>query len=488
MENNPAPTPRFVRQLGRYASWFTPEELVRLEAILSEPIPAAVRLNPLKAEVSTLLEKLAARYQWKVEPISFCPECWQVLESKTPLSQTPEYRMGLYYIQDAASGLSAELFHFQPDEPEIILDMTAAPGGKTTHLVSKVRDRGVILANDSSADRLAGLRYNMQAWGATNTMITHFDGGMLGHWFPETFHKVLLDAPCSAETLLPDKGRPSGRISQFEREMLHRRQTELLTSALRAAKVGGEVVYSTCTLAPEENEAVLDALLRLYPHQIEIVPVDLPASHFASGLPAFGEVHYHPQVRNAIRVYPLHLRTSGFVAALIRKKDHLPYKPSSYRRLSLAKRGVTEVGEPLFSQVVDSVQQTYGFDMRSWLEADGLAVWQQGAALYAASKLMTELFSDVPYFTMGLMIGQMQDKHFVPSQELISRFQAAFTQNWLTLPNTFTKLWLEGRELRNTGLEEVYPQGTIVLLRDEEGAFLGRGRVVPKRIRNLLPR
>ena len=102
----------------------------------------------------------------------------------------------------------------------------------------------------------------------------NYPGERFGSWFPVTFDKVLLDAPCSGESLRTAERRKTQPVSAKERQALHRRQVELLDSAFRALKPGGEVVYATCSLAPEEDEAVLDALLNLYPHQAMVEVID----------------------------------------------------------------------------------------------------------------------------------------------------------------------------------------------------------------------
>ena len=148
------------------------------------------------------------------------------------LSRTIEHRTGFYYLQDAASMLPAEMFEYAVEFP-LILDMAASPGGKTTHLAAKIDDRGVIFANDSSSGRIAALRSNLQTWGSFSTALTSYPGERYGEWFPDTFDQVLLDAPCSGESLRTAERRKTRFVSQTERLQLQRRQIKLLESALR---------------------------------------------------------------------------------------------------------------------------------------------------------------------------------------------------------------------------------------------------------------
>ena len=123
----------------------------------------------------------------------------QVIQAETPISATPEHRLGFYYIQDAASMLPAELFDLSGTSAPLILDLAASPGGKTTHITARTGDRGLVIANDSSPDRITALRIVLSTWGSINNAITHFPGEKFGTWFPETFDYVLLDAPCSMQ-------------------------------------------------------------------------------------------------------------------------------------------------------------------------------------------------------------------------------------------------------------------------------------------------
>ena len=156
--------------------------------------------------------------------------------------------------------LPPELFDYDSVEPELVLDLAASPGGKTTHLVDKLGDRGLVIANDASRSRIQALRLALERWGAINIAVTCQPGELFGAWYPGVFDKVLIDAPCSMEGLRTAESHPMRPVTGRERESLSSRQVRLLTGALKAVRVGGQVVYSTCTLAPEEDEAVLLAI------------------------------------------------------------------------------------------------------------------------------------------------------------------------------------------------------------------------------------
>ena len=228
---------------------------------------------------------------------------WQINGNEESLSRTIEHRTGFYYIQDAASMLPAEMFNYDDDLP-LILDMAASPGGKTTHLASKINDRGLIIANDSRSGRIGALRSNLQTWGTMSTALSSYPGERFGEWFPDTFDKVLLDAPCSGESLRTAERRKTRFVSTKERLQLQQRQINLLLGAFQAVKPGGQIVYATCTLAPEEDEAVIDALLKRYPHQATIEAVDRILPLPAPALTNEGEREFDPEVGKAVRLWP----------------------------------------------------------------------------------------------------------------------------------------------------------------------------------------
>ncbi|MGH2592120.1 MAG: NOL1/NOP2/sun family putative RNA methylase, partial [Anaerolineae bacterium] len=303
---------RNLDNLEPYRHLLSLTDLAQIEASIQRPLLPDLRINTLKIGVDEARQAWPAWYGWDVQPLPFCSTGWRIADGGAELSRTIEHRMGFYYIQDAASMLPAEMFRFEEESRPLVLDMAASPGGKTTHLACKINDTGLIIANDTSGGRIGALRSNLQDWGAISTAITNYPGERFGNWFPEVFDKVLLDAPCSGESLRTAERRKSRPVSTKEREQLHQRQARLLTSAFQALKPGGQVAYATCTLAPEEDEAVVEALLNLYPQQATVEAVDRILPIPAPGLASDGERAFHPQVPRAVRLWPHLYDTSGF--------------------------------------------------------------------------------------------------------------------------------------------------------------------------------
>jgi 16S rRNA (cytosine1407-C5)-methyltransferase len=473
-------TDELFERLERYDEFLDPGERARLREALAQPRLPAIRVNTLKIGIERARRTWPERYGWTVQPVPFCAAGWQITGHDQPLGDTLEFQNGYYYIQDAASMLPAEMFsdHAAP----LILDLAAAPGGKTTHLASRYADRGVILANDSSAKRITALRANLQNWGVFGALVTNYPGERLGRWFPETFDRVLIDAPCSGDTLRITTGRKTRTVSEREHAALCQRQEALLLSAFQAVRPGGEIVYSTCTMSPAEDEAVLDDLLRRFPQQAVIDRVDhLDVS--APGLDSDGRAAFDPQVRHAIRLWPHLYQTSGFFAARIRKTESIPVDSEPIPSRAWEQSGLVRISDQIEAQMIAQWARDFGFGALP----DGVTLWQRDKLIYAIPARLVDVFAGLPHAAAGLMIAQQDEERFVPSHELITRCEAQFTRPRLALADDQRDVWLAGRDLR--GAPEVpYPPGALILLEDEQGRFLGRGSVQRDRVRNLLPK
>ena len=275
-------------------------------------------------------------------------------------------------------------------------------------------------------------------------------------------------------------------VSADERQALHQRQLELLTSGFRALRPGGELVYATCSLAPVEDEAVLDAFLNLHPQQATIEPVEHVLPKPAPALASDGERTFHPQVGRAVRLWPHLYDTAGFFAARVVKQDSVGGQPSHSPSRPLEDAGFERMTHQEAARVYEHALQSFGFDLEAVVEGQELTLWAHDGAVYAIPQRFIARFADLPCVATGMRLGEWDTGSFVPSHELVARFSAGFTGRRLPLSDEQSAMWLAGREIR--GLAMGFPTGTVVLLEDGRGRFLGLGKVLPSRIRNLLPR
>ncbi len=471
--------------LQRYEPYLSAEAYNALLATIHEPAPIALRVNLLKNEdPMRALEKWSGRYGWECSPVPFCSAGFQLMRYSTSPSQTVEHRLGYYYLQDAASMLPVSLFSPSTSQ-SLTLDMAASPGGKTTQLVDNCQDTSLVIANDSSASRLPALKVVLQTWGALNTVITNYPGEKWGAWFPETFDRILLDAPCSMESLRVSPSHPHRPITPDERSRLAVRQLALLESAVAATRIGGEIVYSTCTLAPEEDEAVLDAFLKAHPDVIQIDPT--PSRQLqAPGLTYFNGKAFDPQVAGSLRLWPNLLGTNGFFAALLKKIGTMPTVEVKQPTREFAGTGLIRLSTTQTNQLCRQVQSLYGFDLEAILEVYQCGLFERAAQVWLIPEQYLTRFSSLPYAFLGFPLGKLIGTRLELSFEMVSRFGDAFNANIFVLPDDYFQDWLRGADLRGLPLEGV-EMGTVVAIRDKLGRNLGAGKALPKRLRNLLP-
>ncbi|MAE13147.1 SAM-dependent tRNA/rRNA cytosine-C5 methylase [Candidatus Woesearchaeota archaeon] len=280
---------------------FNPEKIV---------IKPAFRINTLRIPPKDLLNRLN-KQGVKLKKISWL-EFGYFYESNFSLGATPEYLLGYYYLQAAPSQLAAEILDPQPNE--MVLDMAAAPGGKTTHLAQLMNNKGVIIALDIETKRLQSLRNNLERLAISNTILYKKDARFITD-FKKEFDKILLDAPCSGNFTLEEDWFKKRNL--LDLPQMAKRQKELLNAAWKVLKKGGTLLYSTCSLEPEENELQLDTFLEKH-SDAEILPIKQEA-----GSPAYTtifEKELDPSISNAKRFWPHLHNVNGFFLALIKKK------------------------------------------------------------------------------------------------------------------------------------------------------------------------
>jgi len=277
------------------------------------PEPTVFRIRGGRVSESELLERLASR-GYRIRALDGQGGFHQVEEGPRPIALTPEHWHGLFYVQQASTGVAAPALAPRPGER--VLDLCAAPGGKTSHMADLMRDSGCLVASEISESRIRGLLGNIYRLGHTNVLVVAGDARR----FPDgaLFDRVLVDAPCSGEGTLRRRGGRPPRQSRSFLGFVTSAQRRLLERAIALTRPGGSILYVTCTFAPEENEAVVhDALVRL---PVELEPLALPVPH-APGLTRFESERYDARLEGAARIYPHHLDSGGLFLAKLRRLD-----------------------------------------------------------------------------------------------------------------------------------------------------------------------
>ncbi len=292
--------------IRRWLNFFGDETIKIVEAF-EEGIPKYIRINTIKISEEDLLGRLEKRgFSLKKTDVDYC---YEVVEEPYSIGATPEYLMGYYYVMDKSSCIPPLVLDPKPNE--IVLDLAASPGGKTTFLSMLMKNEGVVIAVEPQKERLRPLLDNVHRMGAVNVAILNMDGRN----FPKLgikVDKVLLDAPCTGEGIIfKDPTRKVDRgVSDIK--FCSSLQKQLIIAAFDSLKYGGVLVYSTCSMTPEENELVVDHLLSLRSAKIEEIKYGCKALRLT-------ELEHPDEVSKASRLYPHKHKCAGFFICKIRK-------------------------------------------------------------------------------------------------------------------------------------------------------------------------
>lgn len=320
-----APLPEdFVARLARIVP------AARLDAVLArfaEDTPTAFRVNTLRAGVAEVSDLLRA------EGLLLTPVPWFGCAFTVPHAQRaaltahPAAGDGRIYVQSLSSMAAALALEVSPGET--VLDLAAAPGGKTTLLAAQMKNEGALSAVEPVRDRFFRLRATLDRMGVTIAKTYAKDGCDVGALVPERFDRVLLDAPCSSESRFDrrDPGSMAHWRLRKVREMA-RKQARLIRSGFEALKPGGTMVYSTCSFSPEENEAVVDGLLREVGDAAEVDALPLPVDA-QPGLTAWDGEAYDPRLSRAARILPDAVMDGFFVCRLMKLRSTA--RPQNWR-------------------------------------------------------------------------------------------------------------------------------------------------------------
>jgi NOL1/NOP2/sun family putative RNA methylase len=291
--------------IERYLILWGETETLRFLEACELPVRTAIRINTLKSSVNQTWSRLEEKGV-TLEKISWLEEgCYADFGEMSPGS-TFEHMLGFYYIQGVPSIATVKALDPQPGET--VFDLAAAPGGKTTHISQLMQNSGLIIAIEEDRSRIRSLESNIMRCGVTNTIILRGDAKKIGELKIEP-NRILLDAPCTGEGLIAlDPTRKTSKTSA-DIHYCSTQQGKLLDAAVNKLAPGGVVIYSTCSIAPEENEYIVDNILRRYSNlEVETIPVEF-------GSPAFTQpfgVQLDHSLLKARRFLPHIHGTEGF--------------------------------------------------------------------------------------------------------------------------------------------------------------------------------
>lgn len=391
----------------------------RMEKMLGEDFPAylecltrspfhGIRVNTAKLSKERFEEIAPITLQ---KQVPWCPQGYYYEKDEKP-AKHPYYFAGLYYLQEPSAMTPASLLPIEPGDK--VLDLCAAPGGKSTQAGSRLNGQGLLVSNDVSNSRAKALLKNIELFGIGNVLLTNEFSQKLATRFQGYFDKILIDAPCSGEGMFR---KDSAVMKAWERngpDYFYGIQKDIVRDAVTMLKPGGYILYSTCTFAVLEDECVISGLLEEFP-QLELV--EIPESMdwgFVPGLTEHEDIPYpNSELKKCMRLYPHKIEGEGHFVALLHWKENSPKENGAYENAAEIKAAKQDNLRFLdknpdfadFSKLISS-----DFCERGLLAS-------QESRIYLRPLGIPNL-TGLRYLRNGLMMGELKKNRFEPSQAL----------------------------------------------------------------------
>lgn len=431
-------------------------------AAFDQPATGGFRINPAKAESTATIATATGR-------VEYVPTGY-----RGPVDgKSLDHVSGAIYSQEPSAMYVGEVVAPQPGER--VLDLCAAPGGKTTHLLAKMGGQGLLIANEIFRKRALVLAENLERWGTANTVVTNESPAELERQFPQFFDRILVDAPCSGEGMF--RKEPAGMeywTPDYPAECANR-QRKILASALKMLKPGGTLVYSTCTFAPEEDEQTAAWLLATYPG-LTMVPIKKYLG-MDDGRPEWADGN--PALANAVRLFPHHIAGEGhFIAkfqlaatAPVRAADHRIKKNKRHRKGD-RQNGLTKEERQLFADFCQWFMPAY---QPCQLLTYGDQLYDLPAGLSSVGGLTA--------LRPGLHLGTFKKRRFEPALALALTMRPADTERRIELSREQWRSYVHGDVL--PGPTDL-PNGWYLLVCQDFA--VGFGKLVNGTVKNFYPK
>lgn len=385
-----------------------------------------LRVNTLKIKT----EQFKKRTKFRVVPIPWCREGFYYSNEDNP-AKHPYYHAGLYYIQEPSAMAPGAVLDVQPGDK--VLDLCAAPGGKSTQLGAKLNQNGVLFSNDISATRVKALVKNIELAGIKNVIITNEDPEKLSQRLEGYFDKILIDAPCSGEGMFRKEPETMKSWETHGVERCCSIQRSILPHAAKMLKPGGYILYSTCTFSPEENEGTIEEFLQGH-KDFEITPIS-HENGFTAGKPEW--IGARESLRGAARLWPHKIKGEGHFLTLLHKKEK-----SFEHKFIIPKRELP----------ANILQDFYNFmkdNINDKLEGEFEI---HGDNLYLLPKGIPDL-KGLRVVRSGWMLGSLKKNRFEPSHVMAMGLTNKMAKNIISFelgdPNVIR--YLKGETLQVTG-------------------------------------
>ncbi|MDF0535279.1 16S rRNA (cytosine(1407)-C(5))-methyltransferase RsmF [Shewanella yunxiaonensis] len=433
-------------------------------AFCDKPLRPSLRVNTLKIDSASLLERMQAK-GWQFEQIPWCPDgFWYQAPDSVQAGNTVEYLQGLFYVQEASSMLPPMALLYDT-HLSTVLDMASAPGSKTTQIAAMMHNEGTLVANEYSASRIKALHFNIQRMGVSNAVMTHFDARVFGESLYETFDAILLDAPCSGEGTVRKDPQALKNWDASEIDIIAATQRDLIESAFLALKPGGVLVYSTCTLNKTENHGVCHHLKQQFGDAVI----------FESLIDLFRGADQTVTDEGFLHVWPQVYDSEGFFVARIRKATSVPRQlPAPQTRANFPFQPVSTKQYQLLMATINPIIGVELPKTRIWVRDDEFWLFPEGFA---------ELIGKLRYQRIGVRLATAE-KHGIKLQHEAVMALTVVPKLALSVDETQAEQYMMGRDIMLSVPEKA--QGERVLVWQQQ--VLGMVKHLGNRLKNQLPR
>lgn len=455
-------------------SVFGEEFLEKYKTYVASPFIQYVRIPGSIDEQRVIVDKLLY-YEIELSKVKTVPNAYSVLAGNNKIGKTLEHALGKYYIQSLSSMIPPLVLN--PTSKDTAIDMCAAPGSKATQLAEMMQNSGTLYANEPSIGRTKALAHNLDKLNILNAGILTNKGELLSKHFDNYFDKVLIDAPCTGLGIVQKKQEVSNWWTENHASILSETQFKILVSGIKSAKVGAEILYSTCTLTLEENELVVEKILDKYP--VELMDIELPVkSHH--GFIKYGEKELNPELAKTRRIIPWEINSEGFFIAKFKKTDEtVPSKKLDVRQAELE---FVNWDNKIVKEFVENISDWYGIDIEVLKQYKFL--FKKNEMQFVKSEWHANNLS--VFARAGLKLGKL-DKHgnIVLHTLAAQALQKHITQNIVELKTKeHLKNYLSGGTIRS--MIDVEPKGRKVV--SYNGDMIGGAIATKDGLKSQFPR
>ncbi|MCK4756415.1 NOL1/NOP2/sun family putative RNA methylase [candidate division WOR-3 bacterium] len=391
---------------------------------IKRPLLQSFRVNTLKAkrdEILLLLKDL------KIKSLPFYNNGF-LLQEKTRFGNHITHNLGMIYIQEIASMIPVVVLDPKPDE--VVLDLCAAPGSKTTQIAQSMENSGLLVANEINRKRAQGLIHNIKRCGLLNEAVIILRGQRIDKILPDYFDRILIDAPCSAEGTIRKSKAVLYHWGLKNIQRMAKIQKGLIVSGFRALQPGGTMVYSTCTLAPEENEGVVAYLLDRFP-EAEIMPITIPNFKIRPGITKWQGETFDKRLKSCARILPQDNDTAPFFIARIIKRG-------------VFKRRIDYMGKIEFEgSAVEHFYRRFGVDPKRF---KGYSIFQNKGMSFISTPQVYS-FWEVKTIRKGLEFGKIYGQEIKPDNDLIQVFGKKANRNYYEIKEHQLNKFLKGETI-----------------------------------------